>query len=108
MGQALLFSEAEIAATPPPRTFVFERMDAEALFEATTALFLDVFIESQLWRDGYAGTDAERAKLVEDLKAKILARFIDDPEFAARIGNSEDCREDVADTIRTLRAELKR
>jgi hypothetical protein len=94
MSQVLLFPD-DPAAQPPPQNFVFERLTALDLFEQSTAVFLHEFVDDVILREGFRGTEDGRKRLVNELSDRLLRVFLDDGEFAARIGASKDCRPEL-------------
>lgn len=88
--QGLLFPESEMAA-PVARSFVV-KVEPLELFEHATMLYLGEFVDASLYRCGFSGTERQRAVFQCDTERAILDRFIDDGEFAEKIGNADDPR----------------
>ena len=103
MNQQLLFPETPVQR--PTRMFVFEKSPLD-LIEDATSLTLPVFIENQLWRMGFCGTEQQREWLIGQLTERFVARFLDAPDFALRLSMSDDPRIEAAEVIARWKREI--
>jgi hypothetical protein len=99
MDQNLLFSEAEIAPPPRPQPFVFEKLDERDLFENSTCLFTEEFVDGVVCNHGFYGNEAAREMFVAQVAARLIKLFVSDQEFAARIGSAEDPRPELQELV---------
>lgn len=100
----MLFSDVELAAAgPADRVFVFEQLDARTLFDRTTQLDPDIFVESVLRRIGLdAIRDSDFAALVGTISKRLVDRFLDDAAFATELGSADDPRPAAATVVHEL------